>query len=140
MNNNNTDMKKAKEIKYGIEITKPWSKEMYAHNDQVAEVVRAKVHAMWIEAYEELEEFVGAYDDDCDEDEISFQDIDWDFATEKMVEIQKAVTCYGFGMGYTMKMVDEEVKNELECAASYRLKEMAEDMGLKLEQEFIGLK
>ena len=26
--------------KYGIEITKPWSKEMYAHNDEVANEVR----------------------------------------------------------------------------------------------------
>ena len=63
-----------------------------------------------------------------------------DVQTDELREIQKDVTLYGFGMGYTMKMVDEEVKNELETAASYRLKEMAEDMGLELEYEFIGLK
>ena len=26
-------MAKAKKVEFGIEITKPWSKEMYAHND-----------------------------------------------------------------------------------------------------------
>ena len=26
--------KKKNEVKYGIEITKPWSKEMYDHNDK----------------------------------------------------------------------------------------------------------
>jgi len=133
-------MKKAKEVVYGIEITKPWSKEMYAHNEAVAEVVKATVHAMWIEAYEELEEFVGAYDDDCDDDEILFQDVDWDIATEKMVEIQKAVTCYGFGDGYTIGEVADEVARELEMAPLYRLNEMAEDLGLELEKEIIGFK
>ena len=131
-------MKKEKKVVYGIEITKPWSKAMYAHNDKVAEVVKATVHAMWIEAYEELEEFVGAYDDDCDDDEILFQDVDWDIATEKMVEIQKAVTCYGFGDGYTIGEVADEVARELEDAPYYRLNEMAEELGLELEKGFIG--
>jgi hypothetical protein len=133
-------MKKEKKVVYGIEITTPWSKEMYAHNEAVAEVVKATVHAMWIEAYEELEEFVGAYDDDCDDDEILFQDVDWDIATEKMVEIQKAVTCYGFGDGYTIGEVADEVARELEMAPLYRLNEMAEDLGLELEKEIIGFK
>jgi hypothetical protein len=133
-------MKKEKKVVYGIEITKPWSKEMYAHNEAVAEVVKATVHAMWIEAYEELEEFVGAYDDDCDDDEILFQDVDWDIATEKMVEIQKAVTCYGFGDGYTIGEVADEVARELEMAPLYRLNEMAEELGLELEKEIIGFK
>ena len=131
-------MKKAAKVEYGIEIVKPWSQEMYDHNDEVAEVVKAKVHAMWIEAYEELEEFVNAYDDDCDEDEISFQDIDWDFATEKMVEIQKAVTCYGFGFGYTIGKVADTVGRELEDAPYFRLKDIAEELGLELEKGFVG--
>lgn len=131
-------MKKAAKVEYGITITKPWSQAMYDHNDEVAEVVKAKVHAMWIEAYEELEEFVSAYDDDCDEDEISFQDIDWDFATEKMVEIQTAVTCYGFGSGYTIGKVADTVGRELEDAPYYRLKDIAEELGLELEKGFVG--
>jgi hypothetical protein len=131
-------MKKAKKVEFGIEITKPWSAEMYAHNEAVAEEVKAKVLAMWNEAYEKLEEFVEAYDDECDEDEISLQDIDWDFATEKMVEIQKAITCYGFGFGYTVGQVAERVEAEIEDAPLYRLKDIAEELGLELEKGFVG--
>ena len=131
-------MKREKKVVYGIEIVKPWSKEMYDHNDAVAEAVKAKVLAMWNEAYEELEEFVDFYDDDCDEDEISLQDIDWDFATEKMVEIQKVVTCHGFGFGYTVGQVAERVEAEIEDAPLYRLKDIAEELGLHLEKGFVG--
>ena len=30
-------------MKYGIEITKPWSKEMYDHNDKVADLMKAEI-------------------------------------------------------------------------------------------------
>ena len=33
-------MKKKSEIKYGIEITKPHSKDMYNHNDMIAEEMK----------------------------------------------------------------------------------------------------
>jgi hypothetical protein len=131
-------MKREKKVEFGITITKPWSKEMYEHNDAVAEVVKAKVLEMWKEAYDELEEFVDFYDDECDEDEISLQDIDWDFATEKMVEIQKVVTCYGFGSGYTVGQVAEQIESEIEDAPLYRLKDIAEELGLHLEKGFVG--
>jgi hypothetical protein len=29
-------MKKEAKVEYGIQITKPWSPEMYAHNEEVA--------------------------------------------------------------------------------------------------------
>jgi len=32
-----------KNMKYGIEITKPWSKEMYDHNDKVADLMKAEI-------------------------------------------------------------------------------------------------
>ena len=139
-------MKKAKEIKYGIEITKPWSKEMYAHNEKVAENVKTQILNKWNEAMEQAKL---EYDENTCEIEAEengyeiepFLEREYtDVQTEELREIQKDVTLYGFGMGYSMKNIDEEVKNELECAASYRLKEMAEDMGLELEYEFIGLK
>ncbi len=43
-------MKKEKKVVYGIEIVKPWSAEMYAHNEAVADVVRETVTALWIAA------------------------------------------------------------------------------------------
>ena len=30
-------------IKYGIKITKPWSKEMYDHNDKVSHLMKAEI-------------------------------------------------------------------------------------------------
>jgi hypothetical protein len=129
-------MKKAAKVEYGIEIVKPWSQAMYDHNDEVAEVVKEKVHAMWIEAYEELEEFIAAY---ADEDFISFQDLDWeDMASEEMIRIQKAVTCYGFGFGYSIGQVAETVEDEIEEAPYFRLKDIAEELGLELEKGFVG--
>jgi len=139
-------MKKAKEMKYGIEITKPWSKEMYAHNEKVAENVKTQILNKWNEAMEQAKL---EYDENTCEIEAEengyeiepFLEREYtDVQTEELRNIQKDVTLYGFGMGYSMNNIDEEVKNELECAASYRLKEMAEDMGLELEYEFIGLK
>ena len=139
-------MKKAKEIKYGIEITKPWSKEMYAHNEKVAENVKTQILKKWNEAMEQAKL---EYDENTCEIEAEengyeiepFLEREYtDVQTEELREIQKDVTLYGFGMGYSMKDIDEEVQHELETAASYRLKEMAEDMELELEYEFIGLK
>tara|TARA_R110002074_G_scaffold78095_1_gene176846 strand:- start:4163 stop:4582 length:420 start_codon:yes stop_codon:yes gene_type:complete len=139
-------MKKAKEMKYGIEITKPWSKEMYAHNEKVAEDVKTQILKKWNEVMEQAKL---AYDENTCEIEAEengyeiepFLEREYtDVQTEELRSIQQYVTCYGFGMGYSMKNIDEEVQNELECAASYRLKEMAEDMGLELEYEFIGLR
>ena len=43
-------MRKKKEptFAYGIEITKPFSKEMYDHNDMVAKEMRKNIHALSI--------------------------------------------------------------------------------------------
>ena len=43
-------MKKAKKspkVQYGIEITKPWSKEMYDHNDIVSEEMKKNIIKKW---------------------------------------------------------------------------------------------
>ena len=37
--------------KYGIEITKPWSKEMYDHNDEVLSEVKQLIGNKWLHAY-----------------------------------------------------------------------------------------
>ena len=34
-------------IKYGIKITKPWSKEMYDHNDKVADIMKKKYRKIY---------------------------------------------------------------------------------------------
>ena len=51
-------MAKVKKVEFGIEITKPWSKEMYAHNEEVEETLRERIVEMWDEAYAEAEVIV----------------------------------------------------------------------------------
>ena len=128
-------MKKAAKVEYGIEIVKPWSQAMYDHNDEVAEVVKEKVLAMWNAAYEKAEKDAKA---DFEEDQ-AFINCDWDlFASNKMLAIQKAVTIYGFGFGYAIGQVAETVENDIEDAPYYRLKDIADDLGIELEKGFVG--
>ena len=124
-------MKKEKKVVYGIEIVKPWSDAMYAHNEEVAEVVRTKVHAMWVDA---ITKFAKEFDYNDAMLECWFTD-----ASDELQRIQTAVTVYGFGFGYDVNRVAEIVMQELEDAPYYRLKEIAEELDIKLEKNFIGL-
>mgnify|MGYP003114804819 FL=1 len=125
-------------MKYGIKITKPWSKEMYAHNEEVKETVINEVRDRWEIAYQEAEQH---FLDDLEEDQqgMLFEDSDWLNANQTMQEIQEAVTIVNFASGFEIKDVTEEVENELDNAPFYRLKEIAEELELELEEEFIGL-
>jgi len=124
-------MKKAKKVEFGIEIVKPWSAEMYAHNEEVAEVVKTKVHAMWVEA---VTKFAKEFDYNDEMLECEF-----DAASEELKRIQRAVTVYGFGFGYDVNRVAEIVEEEIEDAPFYRLKDIAEELDIKLEKGFVGL-
>jgi hypothetical protein len=115
-------MKKAAKVEYGIEIVKPWSKAMYEHNDEVADIVREKVATMF------AAELAALRDDD----------MDWVDAPESLKSIQKAITCYGFGDGYTVGLVAERVWDEIEDAPYYRLKDIAEELALDLKKGFVG--
>jgi hypothetical protein len=123
-------MTKAKKVEFGITITKPWSKEMYAHNELVADVVRNEVEARWIAA---LVEFQKEFDGNDEMLECEFTN-----ASDELKRIQKAITCYGFGFGYDVSQVAERVMQELDEAALYRLKDIAEELGLHLEKGFVG--
>jgi len=129
-------MKKEPKVEYGITITKPWSNEMYTHNDQVAEIVKTKVHEMWAEAFTRLEE---SLEDDEEGFETEVLDLDWLSATGEMQAIQSAVTCYSFGSGYTVGDICIEIEQEVENAAFFRLKEIVEELDIVLEKGFIGL-
>ena len=123
-------MKKEKKVEFGIEITKPWSAEMYAHNEAVADVVRFEVKELLDAALcNFLEDF------DLTEDALA---LPWDEASGDLVDIQTAVTCYGFGSGYTVERVISQVEQELKTAPLYRLKDIAEELGLHLEKGFVG--
>ena len=126
-------MKKEAKVEFGIEIVKPWSKEMYAHNEALAEVVKEKVHVLWVAAYEAAEaEFV-------DEDDLGneFIDMQWDEASEDMIKIQQAITYYSYS-NQSIGDVAEEVEDQLKNMPLYQLKELVEELEIKLEKDFIG--
>ena len=129
-------MKKAKKVEFGIEIVKPWSTEMYNHNEAVADVVRNKVFLMWDAAMELLEQSLELNDEGF---EIDILDLEWKgYRNDDLLTIQKAVTYYGFGTGYTVGDVAEQVSQEIIDAPLYRLNEIAEELGLELEKGFVG--
>ncbi len=135
-------MKKIKEM-YGVAIVKPWSKEMYDHNDKVAEEIKATIFSKWLLAYSDAEIAWNNEEVDLDQESVEYVDLSdgsWEYcASDEMIDIQKAITCYGFGSGYTIYDIEEKLKNELEHAPYYRLKEMAEDLKIELKEELIGL-
>ncbi len=128
-------MKKAAKVEYGIEIVKPWSQAMYDHNDAVADQVREDISTMWSEALQRFEESIEL---DEEGEDVDIMSMDWECASEEMIEIQTAITCYGFGFGYTIESVSERVEVELLDAPYFRLKDMAEELGLELEKGFVG--
>ena len=126
-------MKKEKKIVYGIEIVKPWSKEMYDHNEEVAEIVKETVHQMWVDALK------AAIEDYRDEDELGnlYSEMDWGQASDEMVRIQKAITYYSY-CNQSIEEVADEVEETLEDMPLYQLKELVEELEIKLDKGFIG--
>ena len=113
-------MKKAAKVEYGIEIVKPWSKAMYEHNDDVADVVR-----------EQLTATLEAFRDELDPEDESMQD-------DKLQRFGRVVVGYGGWIGFTNERIMDEIERNIEDAPYYRLKEIAEDLGLELEKGFVG--
>jgi hypothetical protein len=126
-------MKKEAKVEFGITITKPWSKEMYAHNEELAEVVKKTVHQMWVDAFEESNK------DYRDEDELGnlYCEMDWGQASDEMVRIQKAITYYGYS-NQSIEEVADEVEETLEDMPLYQLKELVEELNIKLDTGFVG--
>ena len=104
-------LKKSPIFKYGIEITKPFSKAMYAHNDGVANEMRANI----IEKWEKLIEELGAIN----------METPWNLIAKytDLVKLQEGICSTGFGDGYTLEMVDKEFRSELETMANWQLHE-----------------
>ena len=100
--------KKPNEIKYGIEITKPHSQEMYDHNDMVAAEMKQNIHAKWSELIKpfknEMYDFWSTISEGAD-----------------IVKLQKLVCFSGYGDGYTIEEVEKEFFNELEMMQNYAI-------------------
>ena len=114
-------MKKEKKVVYGIEITKPWSAEMYNHNRGVAEEVAGQLRDILTSLVAKVD--VTDY---------------WGLVEPAFVQFQTAVTCYGFADNFLISRVVETIELEIEEAPLYRLNEIAEELGLRLEKGFVG--
>jgi len=132
-------MAKAKKVEFGIEITKPWSKEMYAHNDEMQELVVGIITKMWRDEMATLRtEWEAEMEDEEFDYTPDFEEAEWSHFDDGILsDIQSAVTGYGFS-NYSVVDVEEQVLNELETAPYFRLNEMVEELDLKLEKGFVG--
>jgi len=100
--------KKSPKVQYGIEITKPWSKEMYDHNDIVSEEMKKNIIKKWDTIIKRLD-----------------TDSDWGLLSDdsEIVKLQKGICWSGYGDGYTIGDVDREFRYELENMPNYQLHE-----------------
>ncbi len=98
--------------KYGIEITKPFSSEMYSHNNKVSVIMKANILSAWLKLMEEFANFD--------------MDTEWSIISDDsdIVKLQKEICYSSFGGGYTINNVDSEFKGELETLAPYQLAEI----------------
>tara|TARA_R100000655_G_C2965940_1_gene189640 strand:+ start:31 stop:723 length:693 start_codon:yes stop_codon:yes gene_type:complete len=104
--------------KYGLKITKPFSKAMYDHNDQCAQEMKKNILTVWTNELLKMKEY-------CD---VNAMTEDWDAydiksIAPKLLDIQKGVQAIGYGSGYSLDMVDKEFRNELETMANWQLHE-----------------
>ena len=104
--------------KYGIQITKPWSNEMYEHNDKVAQQMKAEL-------------LIQLKNSKTNDDE------------PKLREISKLICAYGFGDGFDFNDIYERTITELDNIQNYWLNDEFSDgvsAGIvnDVELEFIG--
>mgnify|MGYP003155064505 CR=1 FL=1 len=101
--------KKSNPIHFGIEVTKPHSKDMYNHNDKVAKELKSNILKQWNTIIKRLD-----------------MDSPWHLLSDdsQIVKLQKNVMYSGYGDGYTVALVDEEFKRELDMMANWQLHEV----------------
>jgi len=117
-----TKAKKTPQFKYGIEITKPHSKEMYDHNDVVAEVLKLNIQSAWDNAFKLAEvDFISYLEED--QEGMLFTDSDWSNANQVMQDLSKGITVTGYGDGFTIQDVQDDFDRDLECMENWQLHE-----------------
>ena len=106
--------KKTNPIHFGIEVTKPHSKEMYAHNDKIAKILKDNI----LESWNNLVKQYGP-GDFCEF--TAWTDIPED---SDLVKLQKNVMYSGYGDGFTMGDVNNEFVSELETMPNWQIHEV----------------
>ncbi len=134
-----TKTKKVTQYHFGIQITKPHSKEMYTHNEKIAEEMKGNILKSWKELISDLKTNY-TFNEDVMEQE--WEEISDD---SKLVKLQRGICWSGYGSGYTIQDVNDEFINELENMANWQLHETYSDachQGLvpKIKQGMVGHK
>jgi hypothetical protein len=104
--------------KYGIQITKPWSNEMYEHNDKVAQQMKAELLIQLKSAKESDDE-------------------------ELLRKVASIVCPMGYGNGFEFEDIYNETLKELDMVQNYWLNEefafgVSKGIVNDVELEFIG--
>ena len=139
--------KKTPQYKYGIEITKPHSKEMYAHNEAISDEMKSNIAEVWKWSYAKAEEL---FINDLEEDQsgMDFMDHEYDsndIDNQELDTLSRAVTVTWYCSGFTIRDVQDDFERDLENAENWRMHEIYEelcDLGLGLvpvlEQGMVG--
>ena len=109
-------IKKSNPIHFGIEVTKPHSKEMYAHNDKVARVLKSNILNAWNNLIKTWEYGPGDF---CDFTAWTNVPEDHD-----LVKLQRNVMYSGYGDGFTLADVNNEFVSELETMPNWQIHEV----------------
>ena len=104
--------------KYGIEITRPWNKEMYDHNDKVADLMKAELRLALKKSFKEENE-------------------------ELLREVASVIDTCGYGIGFEMEDIYNDALKNLEMVQNYWLNEeypygVTKGIVPSVELEFIG--
>tara|TARA_A100001015_G_scaffold281199_1_gene344233 strand:+ start:3272 stop:3778 length:507 start_codon:yes stop_codon:yes gene_type:complete len=145
--------KKTPTFEYGIEITKPHSKQMYDHNNHVANIMKINISNVATDIWNSIVD-----------NNINASQVDWSvYKNEKFnspkespittskedidgftyEEFQRAICYTSFGSGFTMLDVQNEIRRELEYAENWRMHELYSelfDAGMvpAIEHEMVG--
>lgn len=111
-------MKKPLNTKYGIQITKPWSNEMYDHNDKVADLMKIEILIQLKNAKESDDE-------------------------ELLRNVTKIIQPAGYGSGYEFEDIYNDAIRELETVQNFWLNEeypygVSKGIVPEVKLEFIG--
>jgi hypothetical protein len=128
--------KKTPIFQYGIEITTPHSTLMYDHNNQVSAIMKINILNEWTKIWNA---FVGI--EEWDYDWHTIKDIK--FKSFDVEAFQKAICYSGFGSGFSILDVSNDIKTTVEDAENWRMHEMYQEMheaGMvpAIEHEMVG--
>ena len=117
--------KKQPTYEYGIEITKPWSKEMYDHNDKVLEIAKQNIQAALDKAYAKFEPKAMIHN------------------TDDVAQIAREICGYSHSCQYANQEIYDDACSELNNASYHFLNDFYSffvDKGwcTPLEQGFVG--